>query len=634
MFKTLRTRLLIGLAPLSAIMVCLGLWAIVMFSRLGNNIDVILRENYRSVLAAEGMKEALERMDSSLLFAIGGEERQAREQFAEYRPLFERNLKVEQNNVTLPGEQTMADTLTALFARYLALCDQFFAFPPQAKPERTRLYFTQLLPTFKDIKREADGVLVINQKNMEDESTRARTAAAASIRLMVVVLVGAAAVATAVGLLLSRSILKPIHAVTQAARGMTKGELDQVVPVLTSDELGELAGAFNAMARTIRDFRQAGTERLLRAQKTAQATIDSFPDPVVVVDPGGSVERANPAARRILGAAPSDGLIPWVAPPVLRPALAEVLQGRTAFLPTGLEHAVCFRDDGQERFFLPRVLPIRDDHDGLLGAALVLTDVTKFRLVDQLKSDMVSTVSHELKTPLTSIQMAIHLLLEELIGPLVPKQVELLLAARQDSERLLAIINDLLDLTRIERGRLRLDLQPVASRELIGEAIERFETRAHDAGVALEADVAAALPNVLVDRERIGHVFDNVIANALRYTGPGGRVRLSARPVHGAVRLTVADSGEGVPPEHLPHIFEKFYQVPGTRHGGGAGLGLAIVRELVEAHGGEVDVTSQPGAGTALSFTLPTSPRTGAASVGDGEFEHHESTGSHLDRGR
>ena len=613
MFKTLRTRLLIGLTPLLAIMVGLGLWAVVMFSRLGNNIDVILRENYRSVLAAQGMKEALERMDSALLFAIGGEEQQARDQFAEHRPLFERNLKIEQNNITLPGEQEMADALAALFGRYLALIERFFALGPEQKAERTRLYFTQLLPTFKDIKREADGVLVINQKNMEDESARARTAAAASIRLMVVILVGAAVVATAISLVLSRSILKPIRAVTQAARGVTGGDLDQVVPVLTRDELGELAETFNVMARTIREFRQAGTERLLRAQKTAQATIDSFPDPVVVVDPGGAVERANPAARRILGAAPSDGVIPWVAPPPLRPALAEVLRGRDAYLPTSLEHAVCFRDDGQERFFLPRVLAIRDDQDGLLGAALVLTDVTKFRLVDQLKSDMVSTVSHELKTPLTSIQMAVHLLLEELVGPLTPKQVELLLAARQDSDRLLAMVNDLLDLTRIEQGRLRLDRQPVAPRELIGEAIERFETRARDAGIALEADVARDLPEVLADRERIGHVFDNLIGNALRHTGRGGKVRLSARALDGAVRLSVADTGAGIPAEHLPHIFEKFYQVPGTRHDGGAGLGLAIVREIVGAHGGQVSVTSHPGSETAFSFTLPTGAREGAA---------------------
>lgn len=129
MFRTLRTKLLIGLTPLLAIIVGLGLWAIVMFSRLGNKIDVILKENYASVLAAEGMKEALERIDSALLFAIGGEEQTGRDQFAEYRPVFERNLKIEQGNVTLPGEQQMVDALAKLYTHYLTLTDRLFGLP-------------------------------------------------------------------------------------------------------------------------------------------------------------------------------------------------------------------------------------------------------------------------------------------------------------------------------------------------------------------------------------------------------------------------------------------------------------------------------------------------------------------------
>jgi signal transduction histidine kinase len=353
----------------------------------------------------------------------------------------------------------------------------------------------------------------------------------------------------------------------------------------------------------------------VRAQKTAQATIDSFPDPVVVVDPAGAVERANPAARRLLGAVPTDGAIPWVAPSMLRSPLDEVLKKHTDYLPTTLDHAVCFRDDGQERYFIPRVLSIHDDKDVLLGAALVLSDVTKFRLVDQLKSDMVSTVSHELKTPLTSIQMAVHLLLEEVVGPLTPKQIELLLAARQDSDRLLAMVNDLLDLTRIEQGRLKLDVRPVAVPTLLAEAVERFEARAKDVGVTLEVESAPGLPTVLVDRERVGHVFDNLISNALRHTERGGKIRLNARPIDWGVLITVEDNGEGIAPEHLPHIFEKFYRVPGARNRGGAGLGLAIVHEIISAHGGQIDVQSRPGTGTTFTLTLPTGPSGKATNI-------------------
>jgi signal transduction histidine kinase len=594
---------MVGLAPLLALMMGLGVWAIIMFSDLGHKVDLILRENYRSVLAAQNMKEALERMDSAALFAIGGHEDLARPQFAEFQPIFEKNLKIEQNNVTLPGEQQMADNLTRFYAAYLKLSDRFYALPPNSS-ERTQLYFTELLPTFKVIKREADLVLDVNQRNMEAEDERALKAAAWSIRLMVLVLMVVAAAASGVAVLLSRSILEPIRAVTRAARAMAKGDYDQVVPATTRDELGELALAFNTMARRIREFQQAGTARLVRAQQTAQATIDSFPDPVVVVDLDGAVERANPAARRILHISSANGSVPWVAPALLRPAVTDVLSGRTDHVPANLDHTLCLRDDGQERFYLPRVLAIRGD-DGLLGAAIVLQDVTKFRLVDQLKSDMVSTVSHELKTPLTSVQMAVHLLLEEAVGPLTPKQVELLLAARQDSDRLLGMVNDLLDLTRIEQGRVQLDLRPAAPADLIGEAVDRFEGRARDAGIELKASVGFGLAPVRVDRERIGHVFDNLIGNALAHTERGGNIHLAAEAEDDLIRFAVADTGEGIPAEHLGRLFEKFYRVPGSRSKGGAGLGLAITREIVTAHGGEIDVSSRPGEGATFTFRLP-----------------------------
>src|SRR5271154_6669783 len=209
MITTLRTKMLIGVMPLLALMLGLGFWAITLFSRLGNNIDVILRENYRSVLAAQGMKESLERMDSALWFAIGGKEERARGQYRENRKTFGDKLKVEQNNVTLPGEQQMADDLTCLYARYVAQADKFFAIPPEAKDPRISFYFEQMLPLFDAIKRRADDVLEINQKNMMDENDRARTTALFSTRWMLFALLGSAAVASLIAVAASRAILDP-----------------------------------------------------------------------------------------------------------------------------------------------------------------------------------------------------------------------------------------------------------------------------------------------------------------------------------------------------------------------------------------------------------------------------------------
>jgi signal transduction histidine kinase len=604
-----------------AIMVGLGLWAVVMFQRLGGNIDVILRENYRSVLATQTMKEALERLDSAMLFAISGQEDRAREQFREYRPVFEKNLAIEQANITLPGEQQLADELSSLYRRYIDLSDRYFRLPSSDVEGRTRLYFSELLPTFDRIKDRADGVLDLNQRNMEEMDRRARAAASSSTRWMFLALLASATVATLIALLLSRSILEPIREVTQAARAIARGSFEQVVPVLSRDELGELAGTFNGMARRVREFQQAGTARLLRAQKTAQATIDSFPDPVVVVDPAGSIERANPSARRLLGVAPIEGsATPWYPPGELGARISGVLQGGPDYLPTTFENALSVRDDSHEHFLLPRVLAIRDQPEGMLGAAVVLTDVTRFRLMDQLKSDMVSTASHELKTPLTSIQMAVHLLLEEVAGPLNAKQVELLLAARQDSDRLLAIVNDLLDLARIEQGRVRLDLRPAAVHELVGDAIERFEEKAGDSGIDLQSAVPAGLPPVLVDRERIDHVFDNLIGNALAHTERGGRIRIAAEPADHAVRFAVEDTGEGIDEEYLTRVFERFFRVPGSRAPHGVGLGLAIAREIVDAHGGQITARSRPGEGSTFAFTVPIGDAAPPGSVANHEL--------------
>ncbi|MGC8643566.1 MAG: histidine kinase dimerization/phospho-acceptor domain-containing protein, partial [Isosphaeraceae bacterium] len=531
MYTTLRTKLLLGLTPLLAIIIGLGVWAVARFDDLGQGIDVVLRENYDSVLAAQGMKEALERMDSAAQFALNGQDERGRNQFRENQPAFQRNLEKEQRNVTLDGEQELADRLTSNYARYVEQTESYYAIPPSQIQARSAYYYNNLYKTFMDIKHDADKVLEINESNMMVQNRQAHDAAARSKRVMIVAVLASAVVATLIAFVVSKSILVPIRAVTHAARRMTQGDLDQVVPATTRDELGELAEAFNTMARTIREFRQTRTARLLRAQKTAQATIDSIPDPVIVVDPAGAVECANPAARRTLGVVTSaDGAMPWSPPPQLERPLSLVLQGSSDHVTSSLEHAICLRDQGQEKFFLPRVLSIRDEQGGTLGAAIVLSDVTKFRLVDQLKSDMVSTVSHELKTPLTGLQMVVHLLLEEAVGPLNAKQIELLLSARQDSERILTMINDLLDLARIEQGRVQLDLESVAPADLIREAVDRYEASAVDAGVALSGSVGFGLPPILADRERIAHVFNNLIGNALVHTGRGGSIQLKVEP--------------------------------------------------------------------------------------------------------
>jgi len=270
------------------------------------------------------------------------------------------------------------------------------------------------------------------------------------------------------------------------------------------------------------------------------------------------------------------------------------------------DQAVTFRLDTEDRVYLPQVRPIRASEGELLGAAVVLHDITQFRLLDRLKSDWVATVSHELKTPLTSVRLAVHVLLEEVVGPLEPKQVELLVEARLNTERLLKLIDHLLSLARLEDGREQLDLRPVEPVALLRAAAEEAASRAEDKRIEIVIEDAPGLPAVAADPVRLGRALNNLLNNAITHTESGGKVVLSTKMNDDSrVRLTVSDTGIGIPPEHLPHIFDRFFRVPGREGTPGTGLGLAIVREIVVAHDGEITCESDLGRGTTFHITLP-----------------------------
>jgi signal transduction histidine kinase len=318
---------------------------------------------------------------------------------------------------------------------------------------------------------------------------------------------------------------------------------------------------------------------------------------------------ANPAARHLLGVLPpvpgEQAAQVWQPPEALRQPVQDALQKQQPFLTQAYDQTVTFRHGGEERAYLPQVLPIADPYGNTLGAAVVLSDVTRFRLLDQIKSDLVATVSHELKTPLTSVRLVLHLLLEETVGPLTPKQAELLVDARDNAERLLNMIEHLLALARLEQGRESLRLRPEAPQALLRAAAEAALPRAEAKHVGLAVEDASALPPVAVDPERFGYALNNLVDNALTYTEAGGKVTLSAAAADGRVSFTVTDTGVGIPAEFLPYVFEKFFRVPDQSRGHGTGLGLAIVREIVTAHRGQVSCASEPGRGTAFHLTVP-----------------------------
>jgi signal transduction histidine kinase len=235
---------------------------------------------------------------------------------------------------------------------------------------------------------------------------------------------------------------------------------------------------------------------------------------------------------------------------------------------------------------------------------VVLQDVTRLMRFDELKNDLVATVAHEFRTPLTSLHMAIHLCAEGAAGPLTERQADLMAAARLDCERLQAIVDDILDLSRIQAGRVELQLQPIDARAVLAQAAAALRPQAQLARVDLRVEAPDDPLPLVADAERVQLVVANLLGNALRHTPEGGRIEARVAPLGRGARFEVQDSGEGIPRQYQERIFERFFQVPGARRGG-VGLGLYLSREIVRAHGGDMGVESQPGRGSTFWFTLP-----------------------------
>jgi PAS domain S-box-containing protein len=604
----LRTQLLLAQGPLAVALALVGAVQTFTVSDLVESGENILKDNYRSVLAAQRMKEALERIDSAAMFLVIGERDRGLGQQAQYRPKFEDELRVQEGNITEPGEDAATARLRQLWTSYQTQIDEFKANREQDWLRRN--YLSTLNPSFVAVKDAADVILDLNQDAMVRKSEALRRRGEQVRQLTLLGVLAAFIAGLWISSALTARALRPVSILSQAVRRLGQGDLDARARVAEGGEIGQLAADFNAMADRLKGYRESSLGELLQAQQASQAAIDSLPDPVIIFGADGRILNVNQSADAVLGLSVGAGGDPLarVSPElreVLEKARAHVLAGKGAYLPRGYEEAVRVDLPDGARFFLLRASPVYGEASGISAATVVLQDVTRLKRFDELKNDLVATVAHEFRTPLTSLRMAIHLIAEGAAGSLTEKQADLLASARQDCDRLQGIVDDLLDLSSIQSGRLELQVRPVSPPELLSKAIASQQFAADQKDIHLESSVAADLDKIEVDPDRIALVLNNLLSNAIRHTPEGGRVSIHVGRSSGATRFEVTDTGEGIPPEYQKRVFEKFFRVPGNASSGGAGLGLSISRDIVEAHGGEIGLQNRPGHGSTFWFTVP-----------------------------
>ena len=573
--------------------------------KLGRAIDVILRENYQSVLLCQQMNNALERVDSALLYTFTNWDSDVAPVITENIELMKKSWAAELRNVTVQGEKERAEKIEKLLPRYIALLPEITD-KKQPEQRRREIYRHQAYPLFLEIKALSGEILALNQQNMSQAKDSARIEAEYLHRRVLMILAGCCLFAIILTVLLKNWILNPIRKLIQLTTEISNGNLDIVLDSRSNDEIGQLSRSFNTMATALREARRNDRIKLERSERTTRDVFRELPTPIAVFDAvRGRVEIATQSADRCFKLHPGvkvDHLnLPW---------LDEIYE---KVLHTG-QVSTCSENDGiiqyfidnKEYFFQPTAIPIPMDAppEKISGIGVIMKDVTMAHEQQELKRSVISTVSHQLKTPLTSLQMSIYLLLEEKIGKLNPDQLDLVMAMRDDSDRLANIVSDLLDLNRAS-GRQKVKLVRHSPSALVAEAAERFNAECLEKNIRLVTEVAPDLPDIPVEKMRIRYIFDNLISNAIRFTPPGGTITLWAENRNDTVLFSVSDTGRGMSPEVRSHLFEQFYRAPGQDPKTGVGLGLSIVKEIITSMNGRISVESQEGAGSSFLFTLP-----------------------------
>ena len=607
--RTLRNKILWGYSPSLLLVLLVLVWSGLSLLRLGRSSESILRENYRSIMAAEHMIDAIERQDSSMLLMLLGFQEPWRDEFLAQQAIFWQWLGRAKDNLTIAGEEDIVKALEAEYSQYLSEAANLLFIEKENHARGVAYYHSSIFPRFRSVTQNCIRLRELNHETMYQASRQTQTLARQAMISLVIGGVAAILVGLAFSLLLSLYLSRPATRLTAALGALAQGSYDVQVPVHGNDELAALARQLNIMAQELKKYDALNIGKILAEKSKIEALIQSVDEGIVIADGNLLISGINPMAADIFQVHKDEATGKHVLEIVRDERLLELMQRalETGITPELSGDQNIYRRQRRESttYYQVSIIPIQGQSSAHPGVVLLLRDVTRLRELDRLKSDFILKASHELRTPLTSLGLSIKMLEETEAAKLGERGQKLLDASGEDVERLRALVEELLNLSRIEAGRLDLNFQAIRPEFICEKAVSRVQPQAEAKHISLSLATESDLSSVRADLEKIDWVLMNLLANALKFTPPGGHIQVKVAAAGNYVQFSVADDGAGVPYEYQSLIFDKFVQVKALQQTAGLGLGLAICKEIVNAHGGAIWLESIPGEGSTFSFNLP-----------------------------
>lgn len=571
----IKTKVTIGISFLFGVTLAIGALGLYYLHRLSDQANNILKNNYESLEHTNRILNASETVFESPL-AIG---------------TIRENILEQERNITEPGEQANTARMRNAFERFVS----------DSLDRHGQLGI---------IRREALAIQELNMKAIvrKNEITQ-RTARKASTFLIGVGSVFALIAFTFI-VNFPGYIANPITQLTNSIKAIANKDYEERLRFSRKDEFEELANAFNRMAEKLDEYEHSNLANLLFEKKRIETIINRMHDPLIGLDENRKILFVNTEALELLSLT-EDKLIGKYAPDVAinNDLLRKLIQGIWDAGETKNEGLLKIFADDKESYFNREIIPISFTPTGEteprpIGNVILLRNITPFKEHDLAKTNFIATISHELKTPIASLQMGVQLLRDDRIGALNQEQQRLVQTVSDEASRLAKITNELLDLAQVETGNIKLNLQLVDPSEIVENAFEAVKFQAEQQHIVVEKNLDKELPPIRVDKDKTTWVLVNFLTNAIRHSPQNGQIIIRANRENGHLQFSVKDFGMGIDPKYKDKLFDRFYQVPGAVTHKGTGLGLSISKEFIEAQGGIIAVESELGQGSTFKFSF------------------------------
>lgn len=554
MIVNVKNRIWLGTVFLFIMLLLTGGVCIYYLVRISHDSNVILKENYESLEYCHGMHKQLDSLSINYPASLAK---------------FENELAHQENNITEPGEREATGTLRTLF---------------QSRDS--------LLTNLTAIDRQLEKITQLNMNAIQRKKNAANVTTDHALVYIGIVATLVLLISFSFLFNFPRVVTGPIMQLTDGIAEIANGNYRHRVSIFTKNEFGRLASAFNQMAERLEYFEGRNLSKLEFEKARAEAVINSLKDPSIGMDKNNLILFANYQILQLLDLDVKDVVGKTVEELLRKSPLFALLIQNESGLPIKVETS------DKNLYFLKEVIEAGEQESS--SKVIILKNITSFKELDAAKTHFLATISHELKTPIASSDFSLRLLGDERTGYLSEQQLKLVEDVREDNVRMLKILSELLDMSQVEAGAMRLNIQEADPLSIVRSTLLTVENNAAEKEMLIQFSMSENLGSVMADAEKTSWVLKNLLTNAIKYSPIRGTVNISVSRRNAEVMFAVSDRGPGIEAQHLPHLFERYYRVPGTH--GGTGLGLAICKEFMEMQQGKIWVESVYGEGCSFKF--------------------------------